>query len=499
VAIPISEPLRDRFGLGAMPSLSAAMPVGQWTLLGLRLRCGFLSNGPAPSNPAIKDPRHRRPGVLAAMARFRPLAKRYPGFACQRDLDRARRRPGSDRQPARAVGEAAVGWNFPLAGRDLRPVAALRARGAAGERARQRGRQILLAGLEFVALRRARHAAARGRCTAASRVGRTAKISDRDGDGIPDELDKCPDEPEDKDGFEDEDGCPDLDNDKDGIPDTRGRLPERTRNRQRIRGRRWLPGQRAHRGEGKPHPAHRALALRYQSSAGERGGPPVAWPRSSILWKQHPEWDYLVVDGYADRHGPDGFNFGSATCAPSAPSRCWSRWGSRPRSCASGPSATASCASRVTTKRRIGKTAGSNSSSSRRAISRRQDQMTRSRPHKRNQVRLSHDKTLWLGAAHPGRLTGLPGSDCRQRMRQGLYGLSGRLRCNRILRDSGCRSGSRLAGRCRPRSGNWRKRDDHRRNCPGFGEFERRSGKSGRILSSRCRPERNVRADGHCC
>ena len=26
------------------------------------------------------------------------------------------------------------------------------------------------------------------------------------------------------------------------------------------------------------------------------------------LWKQHPEWDYLVVDGYADRHGPDGFN-----------------------------------------------------------------------------------------------------------------------------------------------------------------------------------------------
>jgi outer membrane protein OmpA-like peptidoglycan-associated protein len=26
------------------------------------------------------------------------------------------------------------------------------------------------------------------------------------------------------------------------------------------------------------------------------------------LWKQHPEWDYLIVDGYADRRGPDGFN-----------------------------------------------------------------------------------------------------------------------------------------------------------------------------------------------
>ena len=43
--------------------------------------------------------------------------------------------------------------------------------------------------------------------------------SDRDGDGILDDVDKCPDEPEDKDGFEDEDGCPDPDNDKDGILD----------------------------------------------------------------------------------------------------------------------------------------------------------------------------------------------------------------------------------------------------------------------------------------
>ena len=44
-------------------------------------------------------------------------------------------------------------------------------------------------------------------------------VLDRDGDGIPDNLDKCPDDPEDKDGFEDEDGCPDPDNDKDGILD----------------------------------------------------------------------------------------------------------------------------------------------------------------------------------------------------------------------------------------------------------------------------------------
>jgi OOP family OmpA-OmpF porin len=48
---------------------------------------------------------------------------------------------------------------------------------------------------------------------------------DNDKDGIPDKDDKCPNEAEDKDGFEDEDGCPDLDNDKDGIPDEKDKCP----------------------------------------------------------------------------------------------------------------------------------------------------------------------------------------------------------------------------------------------------------------------------------
>jgi len=50
-------------------------------------------------------------------------------------------------------------------------------------------------------------------------------IGDRDGDGIKDDLDKCPDEREDFDGFEDEDGCPEPDNDHDGIPDIKDKCP----------------------------------------------------------------------------------------------------------------------------------------------------------------------------------------------------------------------------------------------------------------------------------
>jgi OOP family OmpA-OmpF porin len=52
-------------------------------------------------------------------------------------------------------------------------------------------------------------------------------IGDRDGDGIKDDVDKCPAEAEDRDDFEDEDGCRDPDNDRDGIPDEDDECPNK--------------------------------------------------------------------------------------------------------------------------------------------------------------------------------------------------------------------------------------------------------------------------------
>jgi outer membrane protein OmpA-like peptidoglycan-associated protein len=49
--------------------------------------------------------------------------------------------------------------------------------------------------------------------------------ADRDGDGIPDSEDACPDVPEDKDGIQDQDGCPEQDADNDGVPDGEDRCP----------------------------------------------------------------------------------------------------------------------------------------------------------------------------------------------------------------------------------------------------------------------------------
>lgn len=48
---------------------------------------------------------------------------------------------------------------------------------------------------------------------------------DNDNDGIPDSLDNCRDVPEDFDGFDDEDGCPDFDNDMDNIADSVDNCP----------------------------------------------------------------------------------------------------------------------------------------------------------------------------------------------------------------------------------------------------------------------------------
>ena len=51
------------------------------------------------------------------------------------------------------------------------------------------------------------------------------KPGDKDGDGLLDDVDRCVEQPEDKDGYEDTDGCIDPDNDKDGFVDQSDTCP----------------------------------------------------------------------------------------------------------------------------------------------------------------------------------------------------------------------------------------------------------------------------------
>jgi len=87
-----------------------------------------------------------------------------------------------------------------------------------------------------------------GRASRTRTAAPRATKNDRDGDGILDNVDKCPDDPEDFDGFQDEDGCPDPDNDQDGILDVGRSLSERSRGQGRLRGRGRLPRSRQRQG-----------------------------------------------------------------------------------------------------------------------------------------------------------------------------------------------------------------------------------------------------------
>ncbi|MGV3623843.1 MAG: hypothetical protein ACO1OB_23705, partial [Archangium sp.] len=54
----------------------------------------------------------------------------------------------------------------------------------------------------------------------------TPAEADYDSDGVKGDADKCVDEAEDMDGFEDADGCPDKDDDKDGVEDVDDKCPK---------------------------------------------------------------------------------------------------------------------------------------------------------------------------------------------------------------------------------------------------------------------------------
>jgi OOP family OmpA-OmpF porin len=61
-----------------------------------------------------------------------------------------------------------------------------------------------------------------------------APFPDADRDGLPNRGDKCPNDPEDPDSYQDEDGCPDLDNDADGIADAKDRCPLRAETKNNL-------------------------------------------------------------------------------------------------------------------------------------------------------------------------------------------------------------------------------------------------------------------------
>jgi outer membrane protein OmpA-like peptidoglycan-associated protein len=130
---------------------------------------------------------------------------------------------------------------------------------------------------------------------------------DSDGDGLLDPDDECPQEAEDKDGFEDENGCPDPDNDGDRIADVDDACPDEAEVMNGIKDQDGCPDKglivmvenRVVVGEKVLFKTARARVKR----AGRKTLEAII-----ELFNQHPEWDRIVIEGHADSRGTSEYN-----------------------------------------------------------------------------------------------------------------------------------------------------------------------------------------------
>ena len=137
----------------------------------------------------------------------------------------------------------------------------------------------------------------------AHRVPGNDRFGDRDHDGIINGKDRCPDEAEDYDGFEDDDGCPEADNDHDGVLDDDDECPDQA-------------GPRDNDG----CPTHGTVVWRHgrlvifgkvhfeTGSARIQKRSKELLDQIAAMVKEHPEVGRIRVEGYTDNVGPPDMN-----------------------------------------------------------------------------------------------------------------------------------------------------------------------------------------------
>lgn len=128
---------------------------------------------------------------------------------------------------------------------------------------------------------------------------------DTDNDGIIDREDKCPDEPEDSDGFEDGDGCPDADNDTDEIRDTDDKCPDEPETKNNYKDEDGCPDE---------------VPIEIQSFTGKIEGINFEYDSANLTRDSYPVLDAAVVKlkefsdlevmivGHTDDQGSDEYN-----------------------------------------------------------------------------------------------------------------------------------------------------------------------------------------------
>jgi outer membrane protein OmpA-like peptidoglycan-associated protein len=216
----ITAPQNDRFGFGGAGSIAGFYRLAPWVLAGARLRAGALANGEAPSDPGQVDPGTGSFEMLSALLRFRPFAsgqepRSAPGIFIEAGAGGTL--TGTIVRPS---FEGGLGYAFKTGALAIAPALHFAQVVELHNSLAPQDARVLMLGVELAVLDTHRPPAVLAAAPALPQAP-----SDRDGDGLADASDACPDQAEDKDGFQDDDGCPERDNDQDKIPDADDKCP----------------------------------------------------------------------------------------------------------------------------------------------------------------------------------------------------------------------------------------------------------------------------------
>jgi outer membrane protein OmpA-like peptidoglycan-associated protein len=302
----IGEPQRSLFGPALSGTLAGYRSLSRRFLLGLSLRGAILFDR-GGSDPTRADPGAGGLGSLSLAGRLRPFDdgpeySRAVGFWLEGAAG-----AGLTGKLFRPAFEAGMGYGISVAPIVLSPMVRYVHVLQPGQGNEGSDAHLALAGVELMLGDRRPALPPPAPPPLSSPVPAAEPPRDSDGDGILDPDDRCPTEPEDKDGFEDQDGCPDPDNDKDGIPDTTDRCPNEAEVVNGVDDLDGCPDQglieliddRVVLEEKLLFATDRARI----SPEGKRALEAVV-----TLWKQHPDWQLLEVEGHADVRGPAEYN-----------------------------------------------------------------------------------------------------------------------------------------------------------------------------------------------
>ncbi len=334
--LAVSKPQRDLFGPGAALAITGYRTFTPWLAFGVRLRAGILTEGDALNVPTLKDPGVGTFYTGSGVFRIRPtsrgdLARRATGLWI--DLGGGGGLTGSF---GRAMVEGGLGYHFAVGSTALGPAVRYMHMFQPNAGLGGADADVIMAGLSWV-------------------LGDKPRVeeppppppepeeeppADRDGDGVVDPEDQCPDDPEDADGYEDADGCPESDNDADGLLDADDSCPVDPEDKDDFEDEDGCPDL-DNDSDGIPDEADQCLLeAEVLNGVDDEDGCPdegiiemvdnrVVLDETVIfdlgrarvrsrakpviravvnLWRAHPDWQRLRVEGHADARGPEQLN-----------------------------------------------------------------------------------------------------------------------------------------------------------------------------------------------